>query len=324
MMLTDIFDQLETMMHQEVTTYKTVDYLSPGFQQKLAIEEETKQPVGALCDAVDDSSSSSSSSPRGITERWREKMCEWCYQVVDHFDFSREVVSIAMHYLDRYLAKRLVNKRIFQLAAMVSLSLAVKLFEPCKLCMSSMIELSRGHFTVKQMEAMELSLMKDLQWSLHPPTAYGIMKHLLYLLPIPNTLLYLRHDILELSRFLSELGVMDYFFVSKRLSHVAVASIANALQDIASVPHQTRCDFVDLLYSLNVDLDDPDIVDCRHRLRLLFVQGGYAPPSTQQDRLDTTPSPPCVSMGQVASPTTRPTDRLELKQTVNFQHKEGP
>ena len=73
-----------------------------------------------------------------------------------------------MHYLDRFLAKRSVNKRFFQLAAMSCLSLAVKLHSGpstsatiphYKISMTSMLALSRGYFTVKQMEAMEMSIM---------------------------------------------------------------------------------------------------------------------------------------------------------------------
>lgn len=80
--------------------------------------------------------------------------------MIDHFDFSREVVSVSISYLDRYLATRSVNKQVFQLAAMTSLFLAIKLFEPGRLSMQSMIELSRGYFTVKQMEAMELEILR--------------------------------------------------------------------------------------------------------------------------------------------------------------------
>lgn len=62
----------------------------------------------------------------------------------DHYDIHREVVSVAMAYLDRYVAAHVVNRRIFQLAAMTALYLAIKLYEPGKLCLSSLLDLSRG------------------------------------------------------------------------------------------------------------------------------------------------------------------------------------
>jgi hypothetical protein len=35
---------------------------------------------------------------------WREKICQWSYNVVDHFDLPREIVSISLNYFDRYMA----------------------------------------------------------------------------------------------------------------------------------------------------------------------------------------------------------------------------
>ena len=106
------------------------------------------------------SAADSSQSSGEINETWREKICEWSYQVIDHFDFSREVVMISMNLLDRFLSSRTVNKKVFQLAAMTSLFIAIKLNEPGKLTMASMIELSRGYFKVNQMAAMEVSILR--------------------------------------------------------------------------------------------------------------------------------------------------------------------
>lgn len=143
------------MFQQESYSYATVDYLDPEYQARLA----------GVCDAavIDDtmrSSDSLVSSSSGINDIWREKICEWSYQVIDHFEFSREVVSVSIHYLDRFLATRPCNKKVFQLAAMTCLFLAIKLYEPGKLSMHSMVELSRGYFKVEQMVAMEICILR--------------------------------------------------------------------------------------------------------------------------------------------------------------------
>lgn len=155
--MVDLLERIDVMLKQEASVYKTEDYLAPDFQQKLSLlmtGAADEMPCGTM------SSSSSTSSSGGINELWREKICEWSYQVIDHFDFSREVVSVSIHLLDRYLATRTVNKKVFQLAAMTTLFLAIKLYEPGKLSMSSMIELSRGFFLVEQMAAMEVSILR--------------------------------------------------------------------------------------------------------------------------------------------------------------------
>jgi Cyclin, N-terminal domain len=151
--MVDLLERIESMHKQETSSYATRGYLEDVYQRKiLAFAEECNEPAEAV--------STSSMSSSTINEVWREKICEWSYQVIDHFDFSREVVGVSMHYLDRFLATRTVNKKMFQLVAMTALYLAIKLYEPGRLTMTSMIELSRGYFTVEQMAAMEMSILR--------------------------------------------------------------------------------------------------------------------------------------------------------------------
>jgi hypothetical protein len=156
--MVDLLERIDVLLKQECFDYPTKDYLAPEFQQKLqsSFNFESDTSVGNSSSV----STSYSSSASGINEIWREKICEWSYQVIDHFDFSREVVSVSIHYLDRYLATRPVNKKIFQLAAMTTLYLAIKLYEPGTLSMASMIELSRGYFMVEQMAEMEMAILR--------------------------------------------------------------------------------------------------------------------------------------------------------------------
>jgi lipoyl(octanoyl) transferase len=149
--MVDLAERLDILLKQECVAE---DYLSFPFQQKLQTDLSDASESYSFCTA------SSSTSTSNINEIWREKICEWSYQVVDHFDFSREVVSISIHFLDRYLSTRVVNKKYFQLAAMTTLYLAIKLNEHGTVSMKSMIHLSRGYFTVKQMANMEMAILR--------------------------------------------------------------------------------------------------------------------------------------------------------------------
>lgn len=151
--MVDLLERLDVLLEQERVSYRTKDYLDPGYQQKLQV------CCRGDCESHSSSYTSSSSSSV-INELWREKICEWSYQVIDHFDFNREVVSISTHYLDRYLSTCTVDKKKFQLVAMTCLYLAIKLFEPHTLSMKSMIELSRGFFLIEKMEEMEMSILR--------------------------------------------------------------------------------------------------------------------------------------------------------------------
>jgi hypothetical protein len=159
--MVDLLERLETLLHVEDTSYRTLDYLSPSYQQSLQQQYQIDPSSFDLQSAfTTTNSSTSSSSQSGINEVWREKICEWSYQVIDHFDFSREIASISIHYLDRFLATTPVNKKLFQLVAMTALYLAIKIYEPGNLSMKSMIELSRGFFSPSQMEEMEMAILR--------------------------------------------------------------------------------------------------------------------------------------------------------------------
>ena len=157
--MVELLERMAVMFQQEENCYKTVDYLAPEYQSMLTSRCDVNladvRKGGKNAEA-----SLSSTSTSGINDIWREKICEWSYQVIDHFDFSREVVSVSIHYLDRFLATRSCNKKEFQLSAMTTLFLAIKLYEPGKLSMHSMIELSRGYFQVEQMIAMEMAILR--------------------------------------------------------------------------------------------------------------------------------------------------------------------
>lgn len=159
----DLEERIAAMCRQEQAHYTCADYLSAEYQ----LEKNRNLPSSSSIfnsltkySHSSDISSSGSSSSGGLNEIWREKICEWSYQVVDHFDYNREIVAISLSYLDRFLATRQVNKKIFQLAAMTTLYLAIKLFETGTLQMTSLIELSRGYFTVEHIAVMEATILR--------------------------------------------------------------------------------------------------------------------------------------------------------------------
>lgn len=152
----DLPDLFKVMKFQEDSTYTCPDYLSEEFQRKQ-MEGVHSNPNLFFPSGM---STSSASSCSGINEVWREKICEWCYQVVDHFDYNRQVVAIALNYLDRYLALRPVNRKIFQLAAMTCLFTAIKLNETRVLSLSAFLSLSRGYFKAEHVLKMEHAILR--------------------------------------------------------------------------------------------------------------------------------------------------------------------
>uniref|UniRef100_A0A7S3VCP7 Cyclin N-terminal domain-containing protein n=1 Tax=Chaetoceros debilis TaxID=122233 RepID=A0A7S3VCP7_9STRA len=271
--LYDLPELFEVMRQQEDTTYTCPDYLSDEFQQKQATEISNNPnlffPSGM-------SSSSSTSSCTGINEIWREKICEWCYQVVDHFDFNRQVVAIALNYLDRYLALRPVNRKIFQLAAMTCLFIAIKMNESKVLSLSAFLSLSRGYFQAEHVLAMEHAVLRALSWKVNPPTPIIQAKYLLFILP-KNV--QRKAEILEITRFLTEISVCDYFFVPHKPSTIAIAALLTAFDTVGSsvMPSDTRHFFAKRTYELTgLDCFAKEVQDCVLRMKHSFQQSGFS------------------------------------------------
>ena len=85
--------------------------------------------------------------------------CKWTFKVIDYLELEREVVSISFNYLDRYLSMHAVDVKTFQLAAMTSLLLAIKLYEHIDLSISSFIKLNCGNFETSHIALMENSIL---------------------------------------------------------------------------------------------------------------------------------------------------------------------
>lgn len=94
--------------------YQKEDFLSKQWQQDLwrdvaSVEKvrfASKSPSSVIPSAPE------AEAPFDLCVEWREKICEWKYKVVDCFDLDREVVTISMFFLDKYLEKHFVDEEV--------------------------------------------------------------------------------------------------------------------------------------------------------------------------------------------------------------------
>jgi len=147
--------------------------------------------------------------------QWRPKICEWCYRVVDHFEFDRQVVYISMEYFDRFLClypgTSDLSSRMYQLAAMTCLYMAMKIhadsirqhhthdgtdtteddfssanpqeFRRRCVRLSAYVELSRGQFYPNDIERMERIVLQTLDWRVNPVTPMCFVSYFLMIIP---------------------------------------------------------------------------------------------------------------------------------------------
>lgn len=199
---------------------------------------------------------------------WREKICQWSYNVVDHFDLPREIVSISLNYFDRYMATLSTSGGetktetdestlpggsgdLALLASLGTLHLATKVhainhndYDPSlgpleeqhhKVpSLSTLANLSRGQFGPSSILEMEKILLGALRWRLHPPTLYAFVTFLLKLLPTTSTLdeddpsRGTASELFEVAMYVAELSVCDAFFVDRQIPPSTIALAAIA------------------------------------------------------------------------------------------------
>jgi len=235
----------------------------------MELVDAMSQPRQSPSSVINSPSSSCATpdAPSDICVRWRETIIEWKYQVVDRFDLSREVVSISSFYLDQYLSKHYVDEELFQLVAMASIYLAVKIHSPRKVTIENIASTGNGLITVKHIEDMEFSIMKCLDWHLHPPTSVSFIENFFPLISKDCSKVA---DSLEFSRFLSELGVCSYPLVTAKPSSIAIAAVLYSLEYFG-LPEETQEEFQALAESASLDMNTPEVEACGKLLRRVYM-----------------------------------------------------
>eukprot|EP00563_Minutocellus_polymorphus_P002052 CAMPEP_0181041258 /NCGR_PEP_ID=MMETSP1070-20121207/11503_1 /TAXON_ID=265543 /ORGANISM="Minutocellus polymorphus, Strain NH13" /LENGTH=472 /DNA_ID=CAMNT_0023119357 /DNA_START=62 /DNA_END=1480 /DNA_ORIENTATION=- len=221
---------------------------------------------------------------------WRAQIAEWFFKVADSLSMSREIVAVAVSYLDRYLGTlddpaAALSRRQFQLVCLTCLYVATKLYDHKILPPVSIVNLSRGCFTARDIEDMERTILDALQWRLSPPTPLTFAKHLLLLLPRTSVSRPVRRTVSDVAKYLTELAVIDYAFVGRKASSVGLAAVLTAM-DVATYEFELSAEerraFERAVSEMTaLDCRRGEVADCRLRLRGTYRQGGvYSPCST--------------------------------------------
>ena len=112
-------------MHRQEESAYMVTNAYCGCRQHLDDENdcqhrELPMPSQRISDSLLDAASSFAYAA------FRKQMVVWCYSIIDHCKFNREIVPITISYLDRFIAtpagsSARINREIYQLAAMACL-----------------------------------------------------------------------------------------------------------------------------------------------------------------------------------------------------------
>jgi lipoyl(octanoyl) transferase len=158
---------------------------------------------------------------------WREKVSQWCYDVVDHLGESRDVVYLAMNVLDRYcVLQSTLEERDYEIAAMAALFLAVRVSGRATLELPQLLNMSRLGVRMREILDIGKIMTSSLSWERRLVTPLDFVRVMLDLLNVSSEL---KSSLLESASYLAEVSVCDAFFSGLHPFKVACAAVANAI-----------------------------------------------------------------------------------------------
>lgn len=165
---------------------------------------------------------------------WRERVTQWCYDVVDHLHGSRSTVYVAMNILDRFfiLCPQNTSDRSYEAAALTALFLAVSIRGSRNLAVVDLVRMSRLGVTIREIVDVGKEMTRSLSFDRRLLTPSDFIQELIK--NLPSTWEQARvTDVAETAGFYSELCTVDSFFSGMKASEVAFASILTALDSEA-------------------------------------------------------------------------------------------
>lgn len=273
--------------------------MNVGLRQLLALEEATYNSGAA------EEFNLTELEGHHTNPVWREKVTQWCYDVVDHLKENRTIVYIAMNILDRFTVKQEpgtnLSDKNFELASLSALFLAVRIAGSGKLRLSQLLGMSRSAVAGKDIIAMGTRMIKTLSWSYRFVTPLEFVKAMCEELP-PSINDEIKQDVLDSASYFVEISVCDVAMSRKRASHTALAALLNALNENRSIELPSFNHAVESITKFMPE--SREVMQTRIHLRQMFNESSerqqVASPHLIVDD-DSTALPTCVSDDSLAS-----------------------
>ena len=171
------------------------------------------------------------------------------YEFIDHYNFDREVVSVAISYFDRFMAISADSfdaehaMDMYQKVAVTALFLACKLYATTSCEVENVLEarsralskLLYGTVDPQDLLKMELDMLRAFEWHVNPPTMHQFAFLFFKLHPLRDTCPLSGSYLYEATRYQVELAVFVPELLARfKPSVVVCAAMNNALEKICA------------------------------------------------------------------------------------------
>lgn len=215
---------------------------------------------------------------------WREQVAQWCYDVVDHLDASREAVYVAMNVLDRYLAETSssstpIDKVEYERIAITSFFLALRITTSIEIRIPDILSLSRSSMQPRDILSTGSRILECLTWSNRILTPHSFLKAFMGLRSrsLNQTVVASWFD---LAVYLVEISACDGNFSSAAASEIALGAIIVAMKKSRDYEvHKQDCDALvrEIFVHSSIDPSSESLRTVCVRLQNIYNQSQESP-----------------------------------------------
>eukprot|EP00535_Pseudo-nitzschia_heimii_P006157 CAMPEP_0197185630 /NCGR_PEP_ID=MMETSP1423-20130617/12328_1 /TAXON_ID=476441 /ORGANISM="Pseudo-nitzschia heimii, Strain UNC1101" /LENGTH=381 /DNA_ID=CAMNT_0042636745 /DNA_START=321 /DNA_END=1466 /DNA_ORIENTATION=+ len=191
----------------------------------------------------------SNSDPKFHKQVWRERVAQWCYDVLDYLEEPRDIAAVAMNIIDRYLAVLstesspttpvIIGEFDYEVISFTALFLAIRVSGSNKeLEISELLQMSSnpGVPEPRHIVSAGNSMLAKLCWNNQILTPNSFLRELVALLVAEHENEEVRlmngdtlSNLIDFASYLVEVSVCDVYFSSVAPSKVAFGALALAM-----------------------------------------------------------------------------------------------
>lgn len=167
---------------------------------------------------------------RVVNVVWRTKVVQWYYDFVDNLSESRSVVYVAVNVLDRFCSAvpSAMDERTFELAALASLFLAVRISGTMTLELDYLVSTSRLSISIQDIVKAGTMIINTLDWDEKIQTPQDCVHRFVTLVPTKGARVD-RQQVLDVALYVVEIGLCDYCLSRSQPAELGAAAILIAL-----------------------------------------------------------------------------------------------
>lgn len=134
-----------------------------------------------------------------INERHRAVVIEWLSYIVCYFSQSNETLFMSINIMDRYISKKKIALKNYQLVAISSYLIASKFEDTNSPLINDLIYISKNIYTQNEIIVMEKDILNTLNYDIFSVSSYQFFSFFYLVSNLNNEILFcLGHLILEL------------------------------------------------------------------------------------------------------------------------------